>query len=97
MRSKNIPGPTSGPASKRKIRETFATKAAAQNWLIDNRKAVRDGKLRAGDNKLTVGAWLNTWLDEWAPRDASEDVIAHAASATARARRRNALCRVRAG
>ena len=85
MRSKSTPGLRQrgnsfeayvwDPASKRKIRETFATKAAAQNWLIDNRKKVKDGKLRAGDNKLTVAAWLNTWIDKWAPLDASEDVV----------------------
>ncbi len=63
------------PAAKRKIRETFATRAAAQNWLIDNRKAVKDGKLRTGDNKVTVSAWLSSWLDEKAPQDASEDVV----------------------
>jgi hypothetical protein len=39
-------------------------------------KAVKDRKLRAGDSKLTLRIWLNTWLAERAPQDASERVDA---------------------
>src|SRR5439155_19936419 len=51
------------PEDGKKLRSTHKTRAAAKGWLVDNRKAARDGRIRVGDSKITVRAWLETWLD----------------------------------
>jgi integrase len=66
------------PSDKKKLRKTFSgkgAKSAAKNWRADALKPVREGRLRAGDSSITVGTWLDRWLKERAPQDASPRVI----------------------
>jgi len=66
------------PRDKKKLRKTFTgrgAKSAAKNWRADALKPVCEGRLRAGDNRLTVASWLNEWLDKQAPQDASPRVV----------------------
>jgi len=48
----------------RKIRKTFASKAAARLWRQDALVAVRNGKLRPGPPKLTVREAAERWLHD---------------------------------
>jgi integrase len=67
------------PSEKKKLRKTFTgkgAKSAAKNWRADALKPVREGRLRAGDSRITVSAWLDRWLTERAPQFASADVVA---------------------
>jgi integrase len=62
----------------KKIRKQFSgmgALSAAKNWRADALKPVREGRLRAGDSRVTVKAWLEKWLDEKAPQDASPRVV----------------------
>jgi integrase len=59
----------------KKKRRTFPTRAAAKGWLVDARRDAKHGKLRVGDDKITVSAWLTRWLDERASQDASPRVV----------------------
>jgi integrase len=63
----------------KKIRKQFSGKgalSAAKNWRADALKPVREGRLRAGDSRVTVKAWLEKWLEETAPQNASPRVVA---------------------
>src|SRR5438874_6111845 len=66
------------PEDGKRKTQTFSgkgAKTAAKNWLTDSRKAAKDGKMRFGDHRITVKAWLETWVEERAPQDASPRVV----------------------